>query len=159
MTRYPPLVVRRSYGSLLIFAVMVAAAASTGALFEPGEWYEQLNRPSWTPPDWLFPVAWTALYAGIALAGWLVWRRTARIGAALCIWGAQLVFNALWSWLFFGLHRPGLALIDIVAMLTLILTFIVLARRHSVLASWLFAPYAAWVTFAGALNFAIWRLN
>jgi translocator protein len=147
-----------NWGSLILFALLVAAAASIGAQFMPGEWYASLNRPTWTPPNWLFPVAWTILYIMIAVAGWLVWRRAGWSGA-LMIWGAGLVLNALWSYLMFGMHRIDLALIDIVALWAAIAAFIWTALPIDVRAAMLFAPYLAWVTFATALNFAIWRLN
>lgn len=149
----------RSFVAPIIFLALVAATASSGAFFMPGEWYASLRKPAWTPPGWLFGPAWTVLYVAIAVAGWLVWRARRRIDAPLVVWGLQLIANAAWSWLFFGLHRPGLALFDILVMLSLIIGFIVLARRSSRAAAWLFVPYALWVTFAGALNFAIWWMN
>jgi tryptophan-rich sensory protein len=145
--------------SLLVFAALVAGAAVSGAQFQPGDWYAVLAKPSWTPPSWLFGPVWTLLYIGIAVAGWLVWRKTGRVDAALTVWFAQMVLNAAWSWLFFGLHRPDLALVDIVAMIVLIVAFIVLARGSSAVASWLFVPYLLWVSYATALNAAIWRMN
>jgi benzodiazapine receptor len=144
---------------LLIFVLLVGAAALTGAQFEPGAWYAQLVKPVWTPPNWLFAPVWSVLYLAIAVAGWLVWRAARGFPAALQIWGMQLALNMLWSWLFFGLHHPRLALLDIVLLLLSILAFIAAARRYSVIASWLFAPYAAWVAFATALNAAIAQLN
>ncbi len=143
----------------MVFIALVAATASAASIFEPGSWYEQLVKPSWTPPNRVFAPVWTALYVGIAVAGWLVWRRTGRMVAALQFWLAQLVLNWMWSFLFFGLHRPDLALADILLLLACIIAFIVTARRRSPAASWLFIPYAVWVGFATALNFSIWRLN
>lgn len=125
----------------------------------PGEWYAGLRKPQWTPPNWLFAPAWTVLYIAVAVAGWLVWRNRRRVDAALMLWGLQLATNAAWSWLFFGLHRPGLALLDILAMLGLIVGFIDAARHINRTAALLFVPYALWVTFAGALNCAIWLMN
>jgi tryptophan-rich sensory protein len=145
--------------SLLVFVALVAAAASTGALFEPGSWYAQLEKPSWNPPNAVFGPVWTVLYVMIALAGWLVWRASGRMALAVQFWLAQLALNWMWSFLFFGMHRPDLALVDIVLLLAAIFAFIVTARRYSTVASWLFVPYAAWVGFATALNFTIWRLN
>ena len=145
--------------ALLVFIVLVAAAALTGAQFEPGAWYSQLAKPAWTPPDELFAPVWSALYLAIALAGWRVWRVARGLPASLQLWGVQLVLNMLWSWLFFGLHRPRLALLDIVLLLLSIVAFIATAQRHSIVASWLFVPYMAWVAFATALNVAIVRLN
>lgn len=145
--------------SLLVFVSLVAAVAVFGAQFEPGAWYEQLHKPAWNPPNWVFAPVWTILYLGIAVAGWLVWRRIRRAGPAVLLWGLQLAANGAWSWLFFGLHRPGAALIDIVLLLGLILSFVVAARRHSIAASWLFVPYALWVGYAATLNAFIWLEN
>jgi translocator protein len=150
---------RKGVPSLIVFFLFVAAIAAFGAQFQAGAWYESLSKPPWNPPSWVFAPVWTVLYVGIAIAGWRLWRRTRRFVPSLTIWIAQMVLNGCWSLLFFGLHRPDIALIDIVVLLALIIVFIVTARRHSALASWLFVPYAAWVAFATALNFAIWRLN
>ncbi|CCB66428.1 MULTISPECIES: TspO/MBR family protein [unclassified Hyphomicrobium] len=148
----------RSLGSLVIFAALVAAAASSGSAFMPGEWYAALNKPSWTPPNWVFPVAWTILYILIAIAGWLAWRAGGWTPALLA-WGAGLVLNALWSYLMFGRHDIALALADLVALWGAIVVFIITAWPVSRGASYLFLPYLAWVTFAGALNFAVWQMN
>lgn len=148
----------RSLGSLVVFAALVAAAASSGSAFMPGEWYAALNKPSWTPPNLVFPIAWTILYILIAIAGWLAWRAGGWT-PALLVWGAGLVLNALWSYLMFGRHDIALALTDLVALWVTIVAFIVAAWPLSRGASYLFMPYLAWVTFAGALNFAVWQMN
>ena len=150
---------RNGFGSLLILAMLVAAVAAFSAQFDPGDWYAQLDKPSWNPPDWVFAPVWTLIYIAIAIAGWLIWRAIGLAHFVLPIWGLQLVLNALWSALFFGWHRPGLALLDLILLLILIVAFVVLARRRSVLASLLFVPYAVWVAFAGVLNLVIWRVN
>ncbi|MDJ0958714.1 MAG: TspO/MBR family protein, partial [Arenicellales bacterium] len=100
---------------LIGFVLLVSAVAATGAMFKPGAWYEALAKPAWTPPNWLFPVAWTLLYLMIAVAGWLVWRAVGFSGAgtAFALYFLQLLLNAAWSWLFFGLHRMDLAFVDI----------------------------------------------
>jgi len=150
----------RSILALAAFFAVVALAAFFGAQFQPGAWYAGLAKPSWNPPNWLFGPVWTVLYIAIAVAGWLVWKRSGeRVTPVLGVWIAQLALNAVWSWLFFGLHRPALALVDIVALLACIVAFAVLARRVSPAASWLFMPYALWVAFATVLNATIWRLN
>jgi translocator protein len=154
-----PTIAQRGVVSLTVFVVLVAVAATFGAQFSPTPWYENLAKPSWTPPNAVFGPVWTVLYVGIAVAGWRVWRRTERFVVALWLWLAQLGLNAWWSLLFFGLHRPDMALIDIVVLLATILAFVFVARRHSALASWLFVPYAVWVSFATALNYAIVSLN
>ncbi len=134
------------------------AAASTGAIFTPGEWYRGLRKPSWNPPDWLFPVAWSILYLMIATAGWLVWR-VEGIGTALVVWGVQLVLNAAWSMIFFGIRWLGMALAEAVLLWASILACIILFWPVSQLAAWLMVPYLVWVSFAVVLNATIWRLN
>lgn len=146
--------------SLLVIAALVALTAVTGAQFEPGQWYTTIAKPAWTPPSWVFPPVWGALYVAIAFAGWLAWRKERRIVSPLMlVWLGQLMLNAAWSWLFFGLHRLTLALVDIVLLLGLILAFIVLAWPRSRPAAILFLPYLAWVGFAAALNARIVQLN
>ncbi|MGZ8485613.1 MAG: TspO/MBR family protein [Candidatus Binatia bacterium] len=146
--------------SLTVFIAMVAAAALVGSQFGPGPWYVALHKPSWTPPDWLFGPVWSVLYIAIAVAGWSVWRSKAvSVTKPILLWLLQVFLNGLWSWLFFGLRRPELALIDIIALLITICCFIATARSTSRFAAWLFVPYALWVGFATALNFAIWQLN
>lgn len=146
------------YASLAIFAALTAAASATGSMFMPGPWYEQLAKPDWTPPSWIFPVAWFTLYVMIALAGWLAWRAQG-FGPAVKFWLAQLIFNAAWSAIMFGAHQIGWALVDLIAMWLMIVGFIVSVWPSSRLAAWLFVPYLAWATFAGILNFAVWQLN
>jgi benzodiazapine receptor len=145
--------------SFLPFLFAVIAAAFTGSRFLPGPWYQTLAKPSWTPPNWLFAPAWTLLYIAMAFAGWLVWRNRGGLSLPLGLWIGQLVLNAAWSWLFFGLHRPVAALADIVGLLVLILAFILTAAPVSRGAALLFVPYGLWVTFATALNASIVRLN
>jgi translocator protein len=144
--------------SLLVFVVLVFIAAASGAVFSPGSWYRNLNRPSWTPPDWAFPVVWTILYVMIAIAGWLVWKAQG-VGPALVVWGINLAVNAAWSWIMFGLRQIGLALADVVLLWLLTVGFIFLAAPVDSWASWLFVPYLVWVSIASALNFEVWRLN
>ena len=137
------------------------SAAGIGAQFLPGEWYASLNKPTWNPPSWIFGPVWTALYTMMAISAWLVWRKLGwRDGREpLMMFGVQLMLNAAWSWLFFGLHRPDLALTDIVALWLAILTTIWTFRTISQVAAWLLVPYLAWVTFATLLNLALWRMN
>jgi translocator protein len=141
--------------------VAAFAAAAVGALFTPGEWYAHLNKPAWNPPSWVFGPVWTALYLGMAVAAWLVWKRGGFAGAplALGLFLAQLLFNGAWSWLFFGLHRPGLALAEILVLWALILATLVAFWAVHRAAGLLFVPYLAWVSFASFLNFTLWRLN
>lgn len=145
---------------LAAFGAAAAAAALIGGLGVAGtaSEYQSLNQPSWAPPSWLFGPVWTVLYAMIAVAGWLAWRR-AGWTTALTVYAAQLVLNAAWTPLFFGAGRYGLALVDIVLMWSLIGTTIWLFRPISRLAAGLLLPYWGWVTFATALNWWIWANN
>ena len=144
-------------GSLAVFALLTLAAAALGAQYMPGAWYAGLVKPSWTPPNWAFPVVWPILYVMIAIAGWIAWRAGAK--PALSAWGAQLVLNAAWSYLMFGRHSIGGAFADIVVLWMAIAAFVVLAWKPARTAALLFLPYWAWVTFAAALNFAVLRGN
>lgn len=146
---------------LLLFLLIVFAIAFTGSWFQSGEWYESLSKPTFNPPDWLFGPVWTVLYILIALSGWLVWREagfsTAR--AAFIVYFIQLIFNASWLWIFFGLHRPALAFAHIMALWFFILLNVILFSRINKIAALLLFPYYAWVSFASILNMALWRLN
>jgi len=157
---------KRELLALLGFVVLCFAAAGFGALFTtpqtaPGGWYSQIQKPSWTPPSWLFGPVWTALYLMMAVAGWWVWRQGgwgAQRGA-LGLFLVQLVLNAAWSWLFFGLRSPSWGLIGIALLWIAILLTLLAFFRVSPLAGWLMVPYFLWVSYASALNFTIWRLN
>lgn len=142
----------------ILIVLLVLAAAASGAVFKPGPWYETLKRPDWTPPNWAFPVVWSLLYIAIGVSGWLVWT-TAGVSLAMGLWLLQLIFNAAWSWLFFGLKRMDLALVDVCMLLVTIVTYIVAASAVSAAAALLFVPYALWVATAAMLNRAVWRLN
>lgn len=150
---------RPQLGALLLFTLLAFVTALTAAQFRPGDWYAALAKPPWTPPNWAFAPVWTLLYAGIAAAGWLAWRAVRRPTIALGLWLAQLFLNATWSWLFFGLHEPGIAFLEILLLLFVLGAFMASVAGTSRAAAWLFAPYLAWVAFAAALNFALWRLN
>lgn len=142
----------------VVFGVLVLAAAGTGAVFKPDTWYARLAKPAWTPPDLVFPLVWSVLYALIAWAGVLVWRAEGW-SVALAVWVAQWLFNGAWSWLFFGRRRMDLAFIDVCLLWLAALLFILLAWPTAPLAALLFVPYLAWITTAAALNVALWRLN
>ena len=144
--------------TLIPFLALCAGAIAFGQLFPPGEWYAGLKKPSFAPPNWLFGVVWTPLYVMIAIAGWLLWER-GRGSVAMTLWFVQLALNAAWSWIFFGLHAMGAALVEIVVLWLAIGATIVTARRGSPAAAWLLLPYWAWVAFAAVLNFAYWQLN
>lgn len=141
------------------FLAATFAAAGIGAQFVPGVWYERLDKPLWTPPDWVFAPVWSVLYLMIAIAAWLVWRRLSALGWPAIIWLTQLVLNTMWSWLFFGLQRPGLAALEIVVLFAAILVTAYTFIRIHLLAGVLLVPYLIWVAFAALLNVSIWRLN
>ncbi|QXM25432.1 tryptophan-rich sensory protein [Elioraea tepida] len=143
------------------FLLACFLAASTAAVYRPGPWYESLRKPWWRPPNWLFPPAWAVLYVMIATSGWLVWRERGFVGAALplAVWGLQLVLNALWSPIFFGLRRLDLAFCELVLLWLSIAACILLFAPISAASAWLMAPYLAWVSFAGMLNYAVWQMN
>ncbi|MEM7045580.1 MAG: TspO/MBR family protein [Pseudomonadota bacterium] len=147
-----------SYLPLAVFIILVVATASTGAIFSPGAWYDRLEKPSWTPPDWAFPVVWSVLYLMIAIAGWLVWEK-AGFGLAIVLWGLQLFLNGAWSWLFFGRRRMDQAFADVTLLWITIAAFVVVAWPISPLAASLFLPYLLWVSIAAALNWTVWRMN
>lgn len=144
--------------TLIPFIALCAGAIVIGQAFPPGEWYASLKRPSIAPPNWIFGVVWTILYVMIAVAGWLLWER-ARGSWAMRFWFVQLALNIAWSWLFFGLHRPDLALAEIVVLWLTIGATVLLAWLLVRGAAWLLIPYWLWVSFATALNFEFWRLN
>ncbi|MEQ1941838.1 TspO/MBR family protein [Mesorhizobium sp. VNQ89] len=144
--------------SLAVFVALVVVAASSGVFFKPGEWYSGLRKPSWTPPNWVFGPVWMVLYIMIAVAGWLVWRADPT-SIAIWFWGTQLLVNATWSGLFFGMRRMDLAMYDIALLWVMVAGFIVSASAVSTTAALLFAPYLLWVTIAAALNLAVLRLN
>ena len=141
--------------------VLCFSAASLGAFFMPGEWYTTLKKPSWNPPGWIFGPVWSALYSMMAVAAWLVWKRGgfAAQRRPLALFLAQLVLNAAWTPLFFGLHWPSIAFAEITLLWLAIAATLAAFRPVSRIAAWLLAPYLAWVSFAAALNFTLWRLN
>jgi tryptophan-rich sensory protein len=143
-------------------AVTFAVAAAGSAFTAPAvnTWYQEIARPPWNPPGWVFAPVWTALYAAMAVAAWLVWRAGGRCTRpALFLYGVQLALNVSWSAAFFGLRSPGAGLLVIVALLLAVAGTTILFARLDRTAGWLFAPYLAWVAFATALNWSIWRLN
>lgn len=154
----------RSWLALLVFLVVTFAAAAIGSSFTAssvGDWYPTLARPTWAPPDWVFGPVWTVLYALMAVAAWLVWRQRGIRGAsvALGLYAGQLIANAAWSVLFFGLRDVRAAFADIVVLWVLIVLTLVAFWRRSFVAGLFITPYLAWVSFAALLNGAIWVLN
>jgi tryptophan-rich sensory protein len=142
----------------VVLTLSVAALSGAATADTVRSWYPSINKPSWTPPSWLFGPVWTLLYLMMAVAAWLVWRQ-AGWGGALVMFGVQLLLNALWSPLFFGWQQIGWAFVDIVALWLAILATTILFWQVVPAAGILFLPYLAWVSFATALNFALWRLN
>lgn len=138
----------------LMFAVGMTAAAWS----VPGQWYADLQKPFFNPPNWVFGPVWTLLYVLIGVAGAVGWNSGAR-APLTALWLVQLVLNGAWSIVFFRLQQPELALVVVLAMLAAILAFVIRAWDPARLAALLFLPYAAWVSFASILNAAIVVLN
>ena len=140
------------------FMAASAAAAATGALFQPGDWYLALRKPWWTPPGWLFPIVWTTLYICISVAA-------ARVAAlpqneqALAFWALQIALNALWTPVFFGLHRLRAALAVLICLWLAVAATLLAFLAIDFTAGALFTPYLLWVSIAGTLNFTIVRMN
>jgi tryptophan-rich sensory protein len=149
---------------LVVFVVICLGAGGLGAIATTPEiegWYKTVAKPSWNPPDSVFGPVWTTLFIMMGVAAWLVWQRGGLKAAALplTLFGFQLVLNVTWSWIFFGLHQPGWAFVEIVVLWLAILATTVAFWRCSKIAGWLLVPYLAWVSFASLLNFTIWRMN
>ena len=155
MTSTPPAL------GLVVALAVTFSAAYVGSRFPVDDWYAALSKPTWNPPNWLFGPVWGILYLLMAIAAWLVWRKSGFAGAAipLGIFVLQLGLNAAWSWLFFGRHELGLALIEILVLWGAILGTIIGFWRLNPISGILLVPYLLWVTFAAVLNFTIWRLN
>ncbi|KQZ79401.1 sensory protein [Rhodanobacter sp. Root561] len=139
----------------------VAAAIGAVASVQAADFYQQLAQPSWAPPSSVFGPVWSVLYALMGIAAWLAWREGGwhRQRGVLTLFVIQLALNALWSWLFFGWHRGALAFVDIVMLWLLIVATVLGFWRVRALAGALLLPYLGWVSFASALNFAVWHLN
>ncbi len=146
---------------LIGFLTLSFIVALSGIQFQPGEWYKGLLKPSWTPPNSVFGPAWSILYVLMATSAWMVWKSAgiARAKGALAVYLFQLLLNASWSLVFFGLHLMGLGLLNIVLLWFAIAATARLFWRHHKVATILLIPYLLWVAFAGVLNFTIWRLN
>ncbi len=154
----------REFVGLAVAVAACLGAGAIGALATAGAiptWYAAIRRPTWNPPNWIFGPVWTALYILMAVAAWQVWRAAGWTQArvALSLFVLQLLLNAAWSPIFFGLHRIGWAFVEILALWAAIVATILAFWPIRPLAGVLLLPYLAWVTFASALTFAIWRLN
>lgn len=148
---------------LALVAACLAVGAIGGAVTATsvGSWYQQLRKPSFNPPNWVFAPVWTTLYIAMAVAAWRVWRERGLEGArfALSLFAAQLALNLGWSILFFGMRQVGLALIEILLLLAILVATTLAFRRIDGIAALLLVPYVGWVSFATVLTAAIWRLN
>jgi len=151
------------WGALGLLLVVTGAAATAGALasVQAADFYQQLTQPRWAPPAAVFGPVWTALYLLMAVAAWLVIRTSGWPGArpAITLYLVQLAFNALWTWVFFRWRSGSLALLEILVLWTLLLLTVRAFWRARPLAGALLLPYLAWVTFATALTYALWRQN
>ena len=147
--------------SLSAFLGVCLVAASSGAIFKPDLWYQELRKPRWCPPNWLFPAAWSILYLTIAVSGHLVWRVDGFNGAeiAFMVFGGHLVLNFVWSVIFFGLRRIDWAFFEIVLFWLTLVGTILLFYEISTIAAYLLLPYLVWATFAGFLNYTVWQMN
>lgn len=145
-------------GLFFIYLLACGAAASTGALFPTGPWYEALRKPSWTPPNIAFPIVWTSLYLLMAAAA-------ARVSAfdgaqaGLALWAVQIAFNTLWTPVFFGLRRMRAALLPMAGLWLSVWATMLVFFQVDWVAGLMFVPYAIWVTIAAALNLALVRMN
>lgn len=141
-----------------MFFVACVAAGATGALFPTGEWYKSLQKPTWVPPNWVFPVAWTSIYLLMSFAG----ARVAVLdgaGVALAFWALQIAFNTLWTPVFFGLRHWKGSLFAMTGLWISVAGFTVTGFQLDTWAGIAFLPYLLWVTVAAALNISIVRLN
>lgn len=150
-----------TYAAFIILCLAAGGLGGAATSSSVRDWYPALAKPSWTPPSFLFGPVWTILYIamGVVAARLHLRRADPQAATTLKLWWGQFAANLLWSPLFFGLRRPDLALVDIALLLTLLAIIAVRLRRGELLNFLLWLPYLAWVTFAAALNLAIWRLN
>lgn len=146
--------------AIVAFILAVAfplVVSLTGALCSSGgDWYKQLKKPPWTPPNWAFPVVWTILYILMGVSSWLIWLDGGFKGP-LAVYTFQLLLNFLWTPIFFGLHQVGLALVEILLLWTAIIATIYLFWHVNPLAAYLLVPYIVWVSLASTINFYIWN--
>ena len=153
----------RGRASLVLFGWLALCflASGTAVFVSAGGWYASLPKPSWNPPSWIFAPVWSLLYALMAVAAWLVWREGGwKLRAcALSLFLLQLLLNALWTPLFFGMHLTGLAFAEIIALWFVLAATLRSFWRVRKAAGALLIPYLAWVSFAATLNFSIWRMN
>jgi len=142
-----------------LLAAFAAGAVGAIASVDAASFYGQLSKPAWAPPAGVFGPVWSALYALMGVAAWLVWRAPGSKRVPLGLFAAQLAANALWSWLFFAWHRGALAAAEVLVLLALIIATIAAFGRVRRLAALLLVPYLLWVAFASVLTWAVWRGN
>jgi len=150
--------------SWIVFVAICFGAAAVGSFFTASSvktWYPGLLKPAGTPPSWVFGPVWSVLYLLMATAAWLVWkeRHAHDVWLPLGLFFGQLILNAAWSFIFFALQRLGLALVEILILLTAIVLTTISFSVHSRYAFWLMMPYLGWVGYATYLNLGLWRLN
>jgi tryptophan-rich sensory protein len=140
---------------------LTAGAVGAVASADAAEFYGALEKPPWAPPPWVFGPVWTTLYVLMGVAAGMVWRARGWHGArpALLLFVAQLVANALWSWLFFAWRAGALAMVEIVVLTALVAATVVAFARVRGAAALLLTPYLAWVIFAATLTAEVWRRN
>jgi benzodiazapine receptor len=146
---------------IFVFFILLAAsfaAAATGMLFPTGDWYKTLNKPSWVPPNWAFPIVWTSIYVLIAFAGSRVAGLTGS-GYAMAFWGLQIALNTLWTPVFFGLRRLRGALPIMGVLWLAVLGCLITHIQLDLIAGLAFVPYLIWLTIAAALNYSVATLN
>lgn len=155
---------RTRWIGLVLFVLVCVGAGGLGAVATTPEidgWYRTVVKPAWNPPDWVFGPVWTTLFVLMGISAWLVWKPAGfqKAVTPLSLFAVQLILNVAWSWIFFGMHQIGWAVVEIVILWLVILATIITFFRRSKPAGWLLVPYLGWVTFASVLNFTIWRLN
>ena len=153
---------RENWPVLIAFVIACNLAGAIGSIFTFSAiptWYAMLQKPSFSPPNWVFGPVWTALYILMGVSAYLAWKQGRKAAFALRIFGVQLFLNALWSILFFGMRSPALGFAGIVPLWLSIAYCIKLFWRLDRRAAYLLLPYIAWVSFASLLNLAIWALN
>lgn len=137
--------------SLVGFLLLCFAVSAFGGLFQPGDWYQGLNKAPWTPPNIAFPIVWSLLYVMIAVTGWQLFRSKNTI--LFCLWCAQLLLNGLWSWLFFGEQWPVISLLDLILIDILVINLALKAWRVGMSSTaYLLVPYVIWLLVATSLN-------
>lgn len=145
------------YAVLFIVAIFIIGGA-IGYKFAPTSWYQELNKPFFTPPNWLFAPVWSILYIIIGFVGWRIFIDRPN-DLLKTMWSAQLVINFAWTPLFFGLHQTVIALLSCLIMLLLVVMIVLKAWNSDKLVSVLFIPYAFWLALAAALNIGVVVLN